>query len=112
MAVAAGAYLETEIRSLAQRGTVWVYGLLGKVGKVDVSPLIRKQASVRGYVNDGLIAAGGNALAQGYQHILDGFVKGVYRLPVAGTFTLDQVQHAHETMERGRHVGKLILLPS
>ncbi len=109
--VAAGAYLETEIRCLAQDGVVWVYGLLGQAGKVDVTPLIRKHAAIRGWAQAELVAAGPDAFEPGYRHILEGFASGAYRQRVAQTFALDDVRQAHETMEGGRHIGKLVLKP-
>ena len=109
--VAAGAYLETEIRCLAQHGVVWVYGLLGQAGKVDVTPLIRKHAAIRGWAQAELVAAGPAAFEPGYRHIVEGFESGAYQQRVAEVFALDDVRQAHETMERGRHIGKLVLKP-
>jgi NADPH2:quinone reductase len=109
--VAAGDFLNTEIRLMAQGGVIWVYGLLGQTGPVDVTPLIRKHGAIRGYLNSMLMAAGPGVLPQGYRHILDGIVSGDYRLPVARTYRLDEVQQAHAAMEEGDHIGKMILLP-
>jgi NADPH:quinone reductase-like Zn-dependent oxidoreductase len=109
--VAAGEYLNTEIRCLAEHGTIWVYGLLGKPDIVDVSPLIRKYASIRGWLLNELNADGGGAAAEGCRHILDGFARGVYHQHVDRTFALSDVRQAHEYMARGAHVGKLVLLP-
>ena len=41
--VAAGRYVEYEIRCLARGGTIWLYGLLDAPGVVDLTPLIRKR---------------------------------------------------------------------
>ncbi|MEM9149165.1 MAG: zinc-binding dehydrogenase [Cyanobacteria bacterium P01_F01_bin.3] len=107
--VAAGDFLHHEIRLLARGGTLWVYGLLGKPDVVDVSPLIRKDAAIRGWLLN--VIAGTPAEHEGYQHILEKIASGIYRLPIAGTFTLKQVQQAHQTMELGQHIGKFILKP-
>ncbi|MEO1237568.1 MAG: zinc-binding dehydrogenase [Planctomycetota bacterium] len=116
--VAAGAYLSAEVRSLADHGVILVYGLLGDPaadGPVDVTPLIRKHASIVGYVNDELFSPGqGDGTPpwqDGVAHVFDGFAEGVYRQALAGTFPLSEVRRAHETMERGGHVGKLVLIP-
>jgi NADPH:quinone reductase-like Zn-dependent oxidoreductase len=109
--VAAGEYLNTEIRCLAEHGTIWVYGLLGKPGTVDVSPLIRKYAAIRGWLLNELNANGGEAAREGCRHILQGFESGAYRQHIAAKFGLDDVRRAHEEMARGAHVGKLVLLP-
>ena len=109
--VASGAYLDTEVKSLAQFGSVWVYGLLGTPGPVDVTPLIRKHAKVAGWAMAELVAAGESAWRPGCAAILDGFADGSYRQHVGGSFALGEVRAAHEEMERGRHVGKLVLRP-
>ena len=107
--VAAGSFLHTEIRLLADGGTIWVYGLLGTPDTVDVSPLIRKDAAIRGWLLNHL--AGTSAEHAGYQHILEQVNAGNYRLPIAGRFPLDRVRAAHAEMALGRHIGKYILQP-
>jgi NADPH:quinone reductase len=109
--VASGDYLNMEIRSLAQHGTIWVYGLLGEIGPVDVTPLIRLYGSIRGWVNSEIILEGGDDLVRGYREILDGFAAGYYKLHMGGRFALADVRRAHAEMERGKHIGKLILVP-
>lgn len=107
--VAAGEFLNTEIRLLAQGGTLWVYGLLGQPDTVDVSPLIRKNAAIRGWLLNSL--AGTSAEHTGYQHILQQVSAGNYRLPIAGKFALHHAQQAQTEMEKGKHIGKYILQP-
>lgn len=109
--VAAGRFLNTEIRLLADYGTIWVYGLLGKVGEVDVTPLIRKKARIAGYVNNMLEDAPPETLSSAYQYILDRVADGRFRLPIVEAFALSEVRAAHERMERGGHIGKFILQP-
>lgn len=109
--VAAGDYLSTEIRCLAQHGAVVVYGLLGSPGSVDVTPLIRKHAAIVGYVNDELFALGRDAWMAGVEHVFAGFTDGAYHQTLAATFPLDEAQRAHAEMQRGAHVGKLALIP-
>lgn len=105
--VAAGDFLHHEIRLLAQGGTLWVYGLLGTPGIVDVSPLIRKDAAIRGWLLNHL--AGTAAEQAGYQHILEHVAAGTYALPIAERFSLSQIREAHTAMESGNHIGKFIL---
>lgn len=107
--VAAGNFLHHEIRLLAQGGTLWAYGLLGTPDTVDISPLIRKDAAIRGWLLN--VLAGTEAEAEGYQHILENVSQGNYKLPVAGTFGLSQVKDAQQIMETGNHIGKYILVP-
>ncbi|MEL7331975.1 MAG: zinc-binding dehydrogenase [Cyanobacteria bacterium J06560_2] len=107
--VAAGEFLHHEIRLLAPGGTIWVYGLLGTPDTVDVSPLIRKDAAIRGWLLN--FVAGTPGEQAGYQHILENVASGDYTLPIAGQFSLDQVREAQEIMEKGNHIGKFILTP-
>jgi len=107
--VAAGEFLHHEIRALAQGGTLWIYGLLGTPGNVDVSPLIRKDAAIRGWLLNAL--SGHPAEHNGYQHILQNISDGTYQLPVAAQFALSEVRDAHASMEKGTHIGKYILTP-
>lgn len=109
--VAAGEFLDTEIRLLATGGTIWVYGLLGEPGKVDVSPLIMKRGSIRGWVLTELAAEPPDFQRRCYDHVLAGVADGRYRMPVAGVFSLREAQKAHAAMEAGRHIGKMILIP-
>lgn len=107
--VAAGEFLHHEIRVLAHGGTLWVYGLLGLPGTVDVSPLIRKDAAIRGWLLNAI--SGHSTEQEGYQHILQNVADGTYQLPVAAQFPLNEVRNAHTSMEKGSHIGKYILTP-
>jgi NADPH:quinone reductase-like Zn-dependent oxidoreductase len=110
--VAAGEFLQNEIRCLAQRGTIWVYGLLGKPGHLDVTPLIRKWASIRGWVLGELTSADPALVDRACRDLLEGFARGAYRQHIGGTYALGEVRRANEEMELGRHIGKLVLVPS
>ncbi len=107
--IAAGDFLNQEIRLLAQGGTLWIYGLLGTPDVVDVTPLIRKGGAIRGWLLN--VIVGSDIEQAAYQHILHGIADGTYQLPIAATFSLRDVQHAHQVMETGQHIGKLILIP-
>lgn len=107
--VAAGAFLNQEIRLLAPHGTLWIYGLLGQPDTVDVTPLIRKMASIRGWLLNEIATSGTEQSA--YRHVLERVADGTYVLPIAQTFSLRDVQQAHETMAAGQHIGKMILVP-
>lgn len=107
--VAAGEFLHHEIRVLARGGTLWIYGLLGVPGTVDVSPLIRKNAAIRGWLLNTI--TGHPAEKKGYQHILKNVADGTFQLPIAAQFPLSKVRDAHTNMEKGSHIGKYILTP-
>ncbi|BAC89890.1 zinc-dependent alcohol dehydrogenase family protein [Gloeobacter violaceus] len=109
--VGAGPLLQSAIHLLAEGGTIWIYGLLGKPDVLDVTPLIRKRAALRGWLLDELSALGSEPVQRAYQHVLDRFADGTYALPIAGIFPLRDVREAHARMERGAHIGKFILVP-
>ena len=109
--VAAGAYLETEIRLLAQGGVIWIYGLLGKPDVVNVTPLIRKGGAIRGWAVHAFAASEPEVLEVGYRFILDGFESGQFCQSAGRLFQIDDVQEAHTYMEQGQHIGKLVLVP-
>lgn len=109
--VAAGNFLSKEIRCMARGGTIWIYGLLEPSGNVDLSPLIIKRGTVRGWLLYDVIEAGPEVLNRGYEAIIQGFTNGAYRQRIAETFALSDAQNAHSIMENGQHIGKLILRP-
>lgn len=109
--VASGSYLTNEIRCLAKGGCIWVYGLLGSPDTVDVTPLIRLQASIRGWGLTQLVQQGASVWRPEAEAVLQGFADGQFKQHIGGTFKLDDVQNAHIEMEKGHHIGKLVLVP-
>ena len=109
--VAAGEFLEKEIHCLARHGTIWIYGLLGEPGKVDVTPLIRKHGAVRGWVLGEIMDAGHETVMGCCREILEGLGSGALNLVMGGTYPLADVRRAHEEMARAAHIGKLALVP-
>lgn len=109
--VASGEYLSAEVRSLAKGGRIYIYGLLGEPGVVDLSPMIMRNASLHGWVIDEIIQAGDDVWQQACRAILDHFIDGTFEQHIARAYPLKDVQRAHEEMEQGRHIGKLVLLP-
>lgn len=109
--VAAGEYLTTEVRCLARGGRIYIYGLLGQPGPVDLSPMIIRNASLHGWVLDEIIRAGDSVWRQACDAILDRFSDGTFRQELAGTYPLADVRWAHEEMALGEHIGKLVLVP-
>jgi NADPH:quinone reductase-like Zn-dependent oxidoreductase len=109
--VGAGDYLNTQVRSLAQSGTIWVYGLLGKPGVVDVQPLIRKHGAIRGWLLGELVSAGREHWLAGCNAIFKGFETGRFTMPLGGEYRLMDVRKAHEEFEKAGHVGKPVLRP-
>lgn len=109
--VAAGDYLATEVRSIAQGGRIYIYGLLGEPGPVDLSPLIIRNASLHGWVLDQVIQAGDQVWRQTCSDILHRFIDGTFKQHIAQTYALQDVRQAHIDMAKGQHIGKLVLVP-
>lgn len=109
--VAAGPYLDYEIRCLSAGGTIWIYGLLEEPGVVDLTPLIRKRASLRGWVLGELLEVP-DVAEKAQCEVLTLAAQGIFRQKIAGTFPLEQVREAHMTMERAQHIGKFVLVPN
>ena len=109
--VAAGDYLSAEVRSLAKQGRVYIYGLLGRPGPVDLSPMIIKHASLHGWVLDEIVKAGDHVWREACDAIFKHFVDGTFKQHVAQTYPLKDVQRAHAEMAEGRHIGKLVMVP-
>jgi NADPH:quinone reductase-like Zn-dependent oxidoreductase len=107
--VAAGGHMDQLMKVLGQRGTIWIYGLLGEIGPVNLFPLIRKWASIRGWLLGELVETGPVQVAM--EETLARVASGEWRLPIAGTYPLDRVREAHEVMAKAAHLGKLILVP-
>lgn len=107
--VAAGEYLSAEVRSLARGGRIYIYGLLGQPGPVDLSPMIMRDAALHGWVLDEIVQAGDRVWREACEAILGRFADGTFTQHLAGTYSIDQVQQAHEEMEKGKHIGKLVL---
>lgn len=109
--VASGEYLSAEVRSIAKGGRIYIYGLLGDPGPVDLSPMIIRNASLHGWVLDQVAQAGDHAWQQACNDILQRFINGTFKQHIAGVYPLSEVQRAHEEMQQGRHIGKLVLVP-
>ncbi|MCC5829607.1 MAG: zinc-binding dehydrogenase [Phycisphaeraceae bacterium] len=109
--VAAGSLLNSEIVSLAEHGTIYIYGLLGKPAAVDLTPLIRKHAAIRGWALSELTASGPEAYLPGCRTILDGLADGRFKIRMDRTFSLREARQAQAWMEQATHLGKLALIP-
>ncbi|MFN3167251.1 MAG: zinc-dependent alcohol dehydrogenase family protein [Phycisphaeraceae bacterium] len=109
--VAAGEYLSTEARALAHGGRIYIYGLLGQPGAVDLSPMIVRNASLHGWVLDEIVKAGESVWQQACRDIFQHFIDGTFKQHVGKTYAFKDVQHAHAEMQKGEHIGKLVLVP-
>ena len=95
----------------ARGGRIYIYGLLGDPGPVDLSPLIIKNASLHGWVLDEISQTGDAHWQKACNDILQRFIDGTFEQHVSGVYPLAEAQRAHEEMIQGRHIGKLVLVP-
>lgn len=109
--VAAGEFLNAEIKLLAKNATLIIYGLLGKPDVVNITPLILKSARIQGFVIDELLHEPEDVIQTGYEYVLKHVATKQFNIPIAGKFKLAEVQKAHTTMHSGSHIGKFILTP-
>lgn len=109
--VAAGAYLQEEVLALAPGGKIYIYGLLGRPDKVDITPLIIKRASIEGWVLNRTVDAGEEVWRGVCDAIFRGFASGAYKQHLDRVFKLEDAQAAHEYLVKGQHIGKLVLVP-
>ena len=109
--VAAGAYLQQEIRSLASGGSVCIYGLLGKPDQLDVQPLIIRGGSITSFVLYQLLDGDPPPWRHACGEILKRFADGRFVQHLDATWPLAEVQTAHAEMEKSEHAGKLALVP-
>lgn len=110
--VAAGGYLSTEVRSLATGGRIYIYGLLGEPGPVDLSPMIIRGASLHGWVLDEIVRAGSAVWRSECNAILQHFIDGTFKQHLAKVYSFEAVRQAHADMAQGKHIGKLVLVPT
>jgi NADPH:quinone reductase-like Zn-dependent oxidoreductase len=101
--------LPDTLRATRVHGVVCFTGMLSNEWTVrDFYPIEYLPNGVR------LTAYGGDAsdLPQGVlQEFLDAVAAGDARVPIQGTYRLDEIALAHADMEAGRATGKLVVLP-
>lgn len=106
--------LEENFGSLATRGRIAVIGVGGTGPKAEINLgwLMGKRASIHGSTlrarpsEDKAIAA---RLVE--KEVLPHFEEGRISVPVAATFSLDEVEQAYDRFRAGGKLGKIVLLP-
>lgn len=108
-----GAYLDRNIRALASHGRIELIGNQSRVaGELSVGRLMAKWGTVRASTlrarplaeKETIIAS---VMANVWPLVATGLVAPV----VNEKFSLDDAGRAHEKMESGSHIGKLLLVP-
>ena len=108
-----GSYLERNVEALALEGRLSIVATLGgRTGQLDIGKLMAKRARVMGSTlrsrtpeEKGEIA---RRLLQDVWPMLPS--KDVIRPVIDSTFPLTDAPLAHERMESGKHIGKIVLV--
>jgi NADPH2:quinone reductase len=107
----AGDYLNKNLSALAPRGILLLIGLLGgRMANIDVAKLLMKQVVLTGTTlrSQGLEVKATLA-GEVNKDLMEGFSVGQYQSCVQAQFSLENVAQAHQLMESGDSVGKIVL---
>lgn len=108
-----GAYFEATLEALNNGGRiVYIAALDGPVLQVPVQAIMRKRALITGSTLRPRSADDKARLAAEIERVVWPWVAdGRVRAVVDRTFPLEQAAQAHAYLERGQHVGKIVLVP-
>jgi NADPH2:quinone reductase len=103
--------LQANLARLNDRGTLILMGVLGgTIGAVDVDPIILKRLTVRGTILRSLPIAEKRALAaRAFSRWMGRVAAGAIRPVVDSVHPFESVRAAHDRLEQGEHVGKIVL---
>lgn len=107
----AGDYLNRNLSCLASRGTLLVIALLGgRMATIDAAKLLLKQVVLTGTTLRSQAPEVKAELAVDVsKDLMEGFSLGQYRSCVQAQFSLAGVAQAHQLMESGNSMGKIVL---
>lgn len=107
----AGSYLSRNLDALAVEGTVVMIGLMeGMETAFNIGKLLTRRLTITGSTLWARSAAQKAAIARELQaEVWPLFATGQLRAVVDATFPLARASRAHDAMETGRHIGKLLL---
>ncbi|MEV4643466.1 NAD(P)H-quinone oxidoreductase [Saccharopolyspora sp. NPDC049357] len=110
--VIGGQYLERNVRSLAEDGRLVVIGLQdGLAGELNLAELVFKRASVHGTTLRTRSAAAKSAIvAEVQSEVWPMIESGDVQLVISQTLPMAEAAHAHELMDAGQHIGKILLV--
>lgn len=105
------AYLDRNLRALAPDGRLVVIGLQkGSRAEVDLGRLLARRLTVTGSTLRARSDDEKAAVAAGLlRDVWPGFADGSLRPVVDTVLPLERVAEAHERMQRGGHIGKIVL---
>jgi NADPH2:quinone reductase len=109
--VVGGGYLGRNVEALARCGRLVIIATKGGAkGELDIPVMMRKQAIVTGSVlRSRSVAEKSRLVAEVGRHVWPVIEGGQVRPVIDGVFAFEQASKAHERMESGLHIGKIIL---
>ncbi|MDE2175394.1 MAG: NAD(P)H-quinone oxidoreductase [Betaproteobacteria bacterium] len=107
----AGSYLAREQRCLAEEGRLVVIAVQGGVkAEIDAGLLMRRRQTLTGSTLRARSVAFKSAVAQALQKTVWPWIEqGRVRPVIDAVFPAEDIVQAHQRMEQGRHIGKLVL---
>lgn len=107
----AGDYLNKNLSCLAPGGILLVIALLGgRMASIDAAKLLMKQVVLTGTtLRSQSVGFKAELAAEVAKDLAEGFSMGQYRSSVQAQFSLEDVAQAHQLMESGHSVGKIVL---
>jgi putative PIG3 family NAD(P)H quinone oxidoreductase len=111
--VVGGPYLDRNLRALASEGRLVVIGLQGGAkAELDMGWLLTRRLKVMASTLRARSTDEKAQLARRMEaEVWPGFAEGALRPVIHATYPLADAPDAHEVMESGTHIGKLVLLP-
>ncbi|MDU9394111.1 NAD(P)H-quinone oxidoreductase [Pseudomonas sp. zfem002] len=109
-----GDYVDRNLKTAAMNGRIVQIGVIkGPASHVDLFPMLVKRlthigSTLRSRSHEEKAAIIAELEAQVWPHIRSGRIKPL----IYATFPLSDARAAHELMDSGRHIGKIVLTPS
>jgi putative PIG3 family NAD(P)H quinone oxidoreductase len=106
-----GPYLQRNLDVLAPEGRLVIIGLQGGAqAPLSLAQVMSQRLTLTGSTMRARSVAGKAQVARGMEaDVLPGFADGSLRVIVDSVFDLDQVATAHQALEAGDHIGKIVL---
>ncbi|QQG37455.1 MAG: NAD(P)H-quinone oxidoreductase [Micavibrio aeruginosavorus] len=108
-----GNYVGKNIEVLRDGGRhVSIASMGGTKAEIDIRTIMQKRLVLTGSTLRNRPVAEKTALAQGIRETVWPWIEtGKVKPAIFKTFPLDQVAKAHEALEKGDHIGKIVLIP-
>ncbi len=109
--VIGAAYLESNLRVLAEKGRMIVVGVMGGISaELNLAVLLQKRLQIRGtLLRARALEAKAAAIRAFETSVLPHLASGRIRVVVDKTFPLDSIVEAHQYMESNANFGKIVL---